>query len=151
MDFCPNCDLNPQTSPPQTQCLSHSGPRLCPCKPAIPISDLSVIWNSIGGQSGLTQKKELNTCLFTGFSSSLGTMSIKKSNWSNLEMAIAISFLWNRTYRNWVTKCTKQQTKLLITAKTIACCDHSNLTTNTKKSTMSKTCILQVPDSPLLL
>lgn len=32
--------------------------------------------------------------LLVGFSSSLGTISMRKSNWSYLEMAIAISFLW---------------------------------------------------------
>jgi len=38
----------------------------------------------------------LLTCLFVGLSSSLGTISIKKSNWSNFDMAIAISFLWRK-------------------------------------------------------
>ena len=32
---------------------------------------------------------------FAGFNSSLGTMSIRKSNWSYFEMAMATSFLWN--------------------------------------------------------
>lgn len=31
------------------------------------------------------------TCLLGGFSSSLGTMSIRKSNWSNLVIAMAMS------------------------------------------------------------
>ncbi len=38
------------------------------------------------------------TGLFVGLSSSLGTISIKKSNWSNFEIAIAMSFLYNKGY-----------------------------------------------------
>ena len=33
------------------------------------------------------------TCRFCGFSSSLGTMSIRKSNWSYFATAMAMSFL----------------------------------------------------------
>lgn len=48
------------------------------------------------------------TCRFGGLRSSRGTISMRKSNWSNLVMAMAMSFLWKTENK---TRESKQKTK----------------------------------------
>ena len=46
-------------------------------------------------ENGLKLLKTL-TCLLVGLMSSLGTISMRKSNWSNFVMAMAMSFLCSK-------------------------------------------------------
>lgn len=56
------------------------------------------------GSAASSDDAFLLTWRFGGFSSSLGTISMRKSNWSNFVIAMAISFLCNKKkskVKNW--------------------------------------------------